>query len=678
MIKVKFYIIIFLIFTSSAIVAQDYDYGKVSKKELEEKFSLIDSTASAEYLYKYRKTSFDYVSGVGFKLVTYVHERVKIYNKNGFEYATKKIRLYKDGSMVESISKIKAKTYNLVGNKVEEITLKKDGQFEGEISENLNETTFTMPNVKEGSVIEYKYSITSPFTSNIDEFVFQHSIPVRKIEAILETPEYFVFRLNIKGFLKVIPKKEQFNRTLNYSERVASGGGNGTGVGKGLGKTTLRQSNINYLSNVTLYEMNDIKPLKEEPYVNELANYRSGVKYELSYTEFPNSAKKFFSSSWEDVVKTIYKNSRFGDELKKNNYFKKDLDELIIGVVDDQEKVDVIFEFVKSKVKWNNNYGKYTKDGVKEAYQNGVGNVAEINLMLTAMLNYANLESNPVLVSTRFNGIPLFPTREGYNYVVSSVTLNDTILLLDATSQNSLPGILPVRALNWEGRIIYKDGESTVIGLYPEVKSSLRIFQYVYLNENGSIEGKIRNVFSQHQALSFRNSFDSNEEETYLRKLEDTNGGMDITNFKLKNQKDLQKSPTESYDFYTENDIDIIANKIYFTPLLSLAVKENPFKLENREYPMDFSYPFENTSTTTINLPKGYKIDFVPESMAIALPDEIGSFNYTIINSGEMLQLKVENSINYPIIPAEYYPSLKEYYNKMIEKMNEKVVLSKI
>ena len=145
---------------------------------------------------------------------------------------------------------------------------------------------------------------------------------------------------------------------------------------------------------------------------------------------------------------------------------------------------------------------------------------------------------------------------------------------------------------------------------------------------------------------------------------------MDITNFELKNQKDLQKSPTESYDFYTENDIDIIANKIYFTPLLSLAVKENPFKLENREYPMDFSYPFENTSTTTINLPKGYKIDFVPESMAIALPDEIGSFNYTIINSGEMLQLKVENSINYPIIPAEYYPSLKEYYNKTNNKMN--------
>ena len=107
----------------------------------------------------------------------------------------------------------------------------------------------------------------------------------------------------------------------------------------------------------------------------------------------------------------------------------------------------LIFDFVKSKVKWNEYYGKYTSDGVKKAYKEQVGNVAEINLMLTSMLRYAGLNANPVLVSTRDNGIPLFPTREGYNYVISCVELPTGKVLLDATNKYGSPNILPYTEL---------------------------------------------------------------------------------------------------------------------------------------------------------------------------------------------------------------------------------------
>lgn len=676
--RVKFYLFISFVFTSIFMEAQDYDYGKVSKQELEQRFSPIDSTASAEYLYKYRKTYFNYIAGVGFSLVTDVHERIKIYNKEGFEYATKKIRLYKDGNEIEDVYKLKAKTYNLVGGKVEETSLKKEGKFEMEISESINENSFTMPNVKEGSVVEYRYSINSPFIYNIDEFIFQHDIPVRKIEAFLDAPEYFVFRMNVKGFINVVPKREQFNKTLDYTQRVASGGSSSAGVGQGLGRTTQVRGNVKYMSNVTSFHINNIQPLKEEPFVNELSNYRSGVKYELSYTQFPNSNKEFYSRTWEDVVKTVYKSSGFGEELKKTNYFKDDLNNLIKGLTNDQEKVNTIFSFVKSKVKWDKTYGKYTRQGVKKAYQNGLGNVAEINLMLTAMLDYAKLESNPILVSTRSNGMPLFPTREGYNYVVSSVKINGGIILLDATSQNSLPGVLPFRALNWEGRMIQKDGESAIINLYPINKGSIQTFQNITLNENGTAIGKIRNVYKHHQALSFRNAYSIKKEETYLSKLVEQNDGIEIENFEVKNRNDLAKLPIESFDFITESDIDVVFDKIYFSPLLFLSIKENPFKLEKREFPIDFSFPFENTSISIINLPEGYTVESLPEAMAIGLPNDLGSFNFTIMHVGNVLQLKVLKKINFPVIPAEYYPSLKEYYSKMIEKLNEKVVLTKV
>ncbi|HDZ07112.1 hypothetical protein LCGC14_0166520 [marine sediment metagenome] len=674
----NFYILISLVFTSTFLVAQNIDYGKVSKEELTQGFSSIDSTASAEYLYKYRKTYFNYVSGVGFSLITDVHERIKIYSKEGFEFATKKIRLYKDGNEIEDVNKLKAKTYNLIDDKIEETPLKKEGKFKIEISENVNEESFTMPNIKEGSIIEYRYSISSPFIYNIDEFIFQHDIPVKKIEAFFEAPEYFVFRMNVKGFMNVMPKREQFNKSLDYTQRVASGGTTSAGAGQGLGRTTQVRGSVKYMNNVISFDLSDIEPLKEEPFVNELRNYRSGVKYELSYTQFPNSNKEFYSRTWEDVVETVYKNPRFGDELKKKNYFKEDLNVIIKDLTNIKEKVNAIFSFVKSKVKWDQSYGKYTKQGVKQAYQTGVGNTAEINLMLTAMLDFANLESNPVLVSTRSNGMPLFPTREGFNYIVSSVRLNGDIILLDATSQNSLPSVLPIRALNWEGRMISKDGKSTIINLYPTSKGSIQTFQNISLSENGTAVGKIRNVYKEHQALSFRDEYRKNKQESYLNQLVDKYDGIEINNLEVKNSNELAKLPIESFDFTTESEIDVVSNKIYFSPLLFLATKENPFKQEKREFPIDFSFPFENISTSIINLPEGYRVVSIPEAIAIALPNGMGSFSYAINNVGNVLQLKVSKKINYPVIPAEYYPSLKEYYSKMIEKLNEKVVLTKV
>ena len=250
--------------------------------------------------------------------------------------------------------------------------------------------------------------------------------------------------------------------------------------------------------------------------------------------------------------------------------------------------------------------------------------------------------------------------------------------MLDATSQNSLPGVLPIRALNWEGRMMSKNGKSTIINLYPTNKGSIQTFQNITLSGNGTAVGKIRNVYKGHQALSFRDEYGKDKQKSYLNQLVNNNDGIEINNFEVKNNNELAKLPIESFDFTTESEIDVVSDKIYFSPLLSLATKENPFKQEKREFPIDFSFPFENISTTIINLPEGYRVESIPEAMAIALPNGMGNFSYAINNVGNVLQLKVSKKINYPVVPAEFYPSLKEYYSKMVGKLNEKVVLTKI
>ena len=666
----KIITILCCLFLSATAFTQDYDFGKVSKEELQEKFNPLDSTANATYLYKYRKTYYEYIQGDGFRLVTDIHERLKIYNQEGFDYATIGVSLYKHNSDNEEVNALKAYTYNLISGKIEDTKLDKKGIFKTEKSIYRNETKFTMPNIKEGSVIEYEYRINSPFYHIVDEFVFQHDIPIKKLVAKIEVPEFFNFKANTKGFLQITPKHEVKGDKITFDYKTRSIGG--------VTQTNYDSNDLEFTKNISSYNLSNIPALKEESYVNNISNYRSAVKYELSYTKFPNSTMEFYSTTWEDVVKTIYRSSDFGVELKKSGYYINDIDSLISSVSDPMKKAFLIFNYVKSRVKWNGYYGKYTKDGVKKAYKDQVGNVAEINLMLTSMLRYAGLRANPVLVSTRQNGIPLFPTREGYNYVISGLEIQDDIILFDATSRNSSPNVLPFRTLNWEGRIIKKDGTSKLINLYPKDNSKTSISMMLDLGEEGTIDGSFRSIKTNHFALSYRERFNETNEDDFLEKLENRFEGIEVTDFKVTNAVELSKPIMESYKFAKESQADIIGDRIYFSPLFHLRTTENPFKLEKREFPVDFGYPSKIVYRITINLPKGYKIESLPEPIVMMLPDNLGEFRYNLSGNKNAIQAIISTHISVPIISSIYYDGLKAYFNGFIQKEAEQIVLTRI
>lgn len=136
-----------------------------------------------------------------------------------------------------------------------------------------------------------------------------------------------------------------------------------------------------------------------------------------------------------------------------------------------------ILNYVKSNIKWNNYLGYGCEKGVRKAYKEKIGNCADINLMLTAMLGYSGLQAHPVLISTRSNGINFFPSTEGFNYVIAGVETPTGIALLDATDEFSTINVLPLRDLNWIGRLIRKDGTSETVDLMPK-KTQTILFQW--------------------------------------------------------------------------------------------------------------------------------------------------------------------------------------------------------
>jgi hypothetical protein len=647
--------IVLLLLSQLSVFAQDYKFGKVSKAELEETFYPLDSTADAAYLFRKRRTYYDYIPNNGFQMVTEIHERIKIYTKEGFDMATKSVAYYNpETGEKEVVSSVKGYTYSLVDGKVEKEKLSKKSIFKEKKTRSYSIKKITMPNIKVGTVLEIKYKLISPYTSSINDIEFQYGIPVKKLDYKIEIPEFFIFNKRSKGF---------------YSVKMETDSGNGT-IGS-----------LNYRIDAFSFEGNMIPALRDnEPFISSIHNYRGGMKFELTRRDFSSIQGDVttYSNTWEDVSKQIFKFSSFGTELKKNSYYKKDLEKILATSKTSSDKIASIFQFVKKQVKWNGSYSKFTDNGVKKAYKERVGNVADINLMLTSMLRSAGLNANPVLLSTRTNGFPIFPTLNGFNYVIALVELEGGgSVLLDASEEFSLPNMLPTRTLNWQGRKVTREGKSSWVKLLSSKHASEDNNVMVKISDDMMVEGMIRTKYDNLNALNYRKKNNHIKEADLITKLEEKYN-LEVIDYKILNKSVLEKSIVRNVKFLSEDLIEEINGKLYIEPLLFLSQHKNPFKLEDRKFPVDFATPWKDRHIVSIQIPEGYKVESLPATLAIGLPDNLGVFKFRVMQQGNKISTMSTLQFNEGVIGANYYAALKGFYGQMVKKQSEKIVLIKI
>lgn len=655
---------------STSLISQEIDFGKVTKAELEQKFYPEDSTANAAYLYKYRRTYYEYINGIGLQVVNEYHSRIKIYNEKGFNKANQVISYYKpDKGENENISNLKAYTFNLENGSVKKEKLSKKGIFDEKISKYRSIKKITFPNIKNGSVIDFKYRITSPYSSSIDDVSFQYDIPVQNYFCSIEVPEWYFFKRIPKGYFKIEPVEQEKRKSVtlrNTSKELFRARGN------------FSKENLTYRINKYKYEAKNIPALKDdEAFVNNVNNYRGGVKFEIVMSKFPNSPIKSYSNSWEKVSKTIYQSENFGGELSKKSYFKDDLAGKIATATNEFEKIITIFQFVKQKVKWNGYLGKFADVGVKKAYKEGTGNIADINLMLTSMLREAGLNASPVLVSTRSNGVPLSPTLDGFNYVVSIVEFPDgSYVLLDASENYSEPNVLPVRALNWNGMKMGQNGSFSWVKLTHSKTAKEENSIKAKISEDGTIDGLLRRKFQNLSAQIKRKNNNHIKDEDIIAKIEE-DYNIEIDNFRITNKLKMAKPYSQMLKFSSDDSVEEVNGKLYVNPLLFLSSSENPFKLKERKFPIDFASPWNDTNIISIKIPEGYNVEKLPEAQTLTLPNNLGVFKFITKQTGNEIEVQSLLQFNSAIITPEYYQALKDFYGQVVAKQNEKIVLTK-
>nr|WP_315198329.1 DUF3857 domain-containing protein [uncultured Flavobacterium sp.] len=661
--KIKTLLGLFILFSFVKINAQNFELGKVSIAELKEKQHPKDSSAVAAILFKNGKTRFEYTRDKGFVAITEVSMRIKIYKKEGYDWANFTVPYYVgyENYNDDTVAFSSAVTYNLENGSIIKTKLNSEGSFKKNVNEYWNEASITLPNVKEGSVLEFKYILNTENIVKFPVFYFQDKIPVNSAEYTTDIPYFFTYKPIQIGYVELKVDSKVARGSLHYDDQY---------------QHTVSLS-FNQLK--SKYSVENIPALKEENFVDNIQNYQSSLHHELEKTNFPDEKEKNYSKDWDGVAKTIYADKEFGNELEENSYLLEDAKSILKGIDSKEEKLAVVFKFVQDRMHWNNDNGYYTDKGVKQAYINKTGNVAEINFILISILKQAGFDASPVLVSTKEHGKPFFPNRTGFNYVIAAVVIDGKQILLDATHKYTAQNILPLNVLNWKGRLIKQNGVSEEVELVPGKNSSKFYTLLVKLDKAGGIEGRYRSQLTDYEAYSFRDKYAEMDTDSYLEKTENDLNGIKIQGYTIDNKKTRLGDPIiETFAFNGNSQCDIIGDKMYVKPILFFTESHNPFVQEKREMPIYFGYPKSEKFNINFEIPEGYTVESIPKPMKIATEGKELSFSINVNSQDNKIQIAVTKEINFAIVAGDFYESIKDFYQKMIDKQNEKIVLKRI
>ncbi|TCI91504.1 DUF3857 domain-containing protein [Tenacibaculum sp. M341] len=626
-----------LLFRVNAQTRKGYELNKTTRDEIEMISYEKDSTTKAVVLEEKGHFSVDKENNYNFRRDIY--KRIKFFDKSEIDRATITIDLYKN----EYVKYIKAISYTNEEGNVKKIYLTKDKIYKKKNTDLWTEMSFTLPNVKDGSVIEYSYSVFSPYRHSIDDWYFQSSIPKIKSDFTALIPGNWKYNIRINGFQKLDREESNIKRLCLEIPGIKTGDCLDLKFG-----------------------MDSVPAFKKEDYMLASKNYMSRLIFELeSYTHIDGRVNDYVTT-WEDADRTL-KKYFLDNQTSKKNYFRKKLPQEIFSIEDKLVKVKAIFKHLQNTLTWNEKH-RSTKLRVKESYESKTGSVDALNLILFNTLKAVDIDAHIIALSTRKNGMvtKLHPTTDDFNYFIVKTTVNGEDYLLDISNKNLLFGELPFKTLNGEGRLLdfKKGGEwQTVSPKYYSSTSKKVIFKFdEELNPFGSIQESYKGYF----ALNKRTKLSKIGDEKLWEEIEETYPDLEIDSLKF-NTKD-PKDFKINYNFNVpDSEIEKSSTKFKINPFVIDRITKNPFKLKERNYPVNFGYKWSKSYFIDIKTPQGYTLTKYPENTAVSLPNKGGRLLLNSKKTADGLTIYFKYSLNKEAYHSLEYEYLKEYFNKIIK-----------
>jgi hypothetical protein len=639
-------------------------FGKITPEDFEPKLYSVDSSASAVIIADIGSTEIVGNQKGSFSLIFKNFRRARILNKNGYDLADVEIAIYDDGKNEEELASLKAVTYNLENGKVVETKLDVKGAvFKDRINKNLLIKKFTFPNLKEGSIIEYEYKLNSDFIFNLQPWTFQGSYPRLWSEYNVSMPEFYYYVQMAQGYQPFFIKERKDRRdSFIYTDN-----------------SSLQTNRETFSCNVADYRwaMKDVPALKEESFTSTIRNHIARIEFQLAELRSPFTPRSIMGT-WVGACEQMLKDEDFGLQLSKDNgWLNEVMDEAIGGAKTPLEKAQRIYSYLRDNMTCTNHNRVHTDKNLRTVLKTRNGSEAEINLLLTAMLKKADLNAEPVLLSTRSHGYAyaMYPLMDRFNYVISNVRIGDKYYYLDASQPRLGFGKLDYECYNGHARIV--NAEATPLEFSADSLLESKITSVFIINDNsGNFDGTVQQTPGYYESNSIRSKVKEKGRESVFNDFKKGwTGEVNITKQNIDSLEKFEYPLAIKYDFNMKLDKEDL---LYVNPMFTEGIKENPFKAAQRNYPVEMPYAIDETYLLRLDVPKGYVIDEMPKQLMLKLnEDNEGMFEYRISESNGIISMRSRLRISRAYFLPEEYEMLREFFNYVVKKHNEQIVFKK-
>ncbi|MDU0370406.1 transglutaminase domain-containing protein [Hymenobacter endophyticus] len=646
-------------------------FGKLDAKEAAALLaSPTPDSAAAEVLCDFGQSSIQGKKD-GFELRFARTARLLIRRPAGYEHATVRVYLYHDpkNGGHEEIQQLKGFTYNLTAGVLSKEPLRTEAVFSKKINERLNEYAFTLPNVRENSILEFTYVVRSPFLFNLQDWTFQQDIPVRWSEYRTVIPSFYRYKETTRTYW---PFTINETGTKPYATSYREGSNSGYG-------STNAGASDNVYSITTQavtrrWAIKNLPAFHSEPFMTTRRDYLSQVDFELERIQFdPQRDPQFIVGSWPEIEKELLEDERFGQYLKANSPVTA-LAAVLQPMPNPTERAQAVRQLIMQHVAYDDTPASHARPGstAKRVAEQRKGNAAEVNLLLVAALRAAGLDAQPLLLSTRSNGRiqTELPVVSQFNYVVAHVLLPDNKeLLLDATDASLPPTLLPENCLNGQGRLLGPAGRW--VNLMDTAPTLLYTRAQLMATPQGELQGSIRQEYAGYAASNYR------------RPLPELRQNWQKAHPDWQISKASVLAPDVSRPVALELTASLPgaeapAATLYLRPLQQLVFSGNLFQADERLFPVDFATVQRFEYATDLTLPAGYAVAELPANMQLVLPDGGGRFLFNVTQpTPQTLSLVGRLHLLKTHYTAEEYHALRAMYTQALSKLAEPIVLQR-
>jgi hypothetical protein len=571
--------------------------------------------------------------------ITTRRTRLKILKPKGNRYGDVSIPYYSKDD-IDFVSDIEAYTYN--PKSVPDIKkVPQSAIFRQKINDKWSVVKIAMPDVQPGTIIDYKYIITSK-SYHLADWEFQREIPVMNSHFSLAVmPNFeFTYRIFKSDRLPIIIKKEKEGGRIYF-------------------------------------EMNNIAGLRDEPYMDSEKDYKQHIEFQLTGREGTFGGTQRFMSTWDEVTRELMQHASFGVQLNKNIPVAPEWLNTVKAISPAYERMVAVYNFVYKNINWNGIGGFVAGDGVKEAWEKKQGSSGDVNLLLINLLKEAGLEVYPLLVSERGNGKvnPEFPFVYQFNKAMACVLIDNKKYVLDIAGPYTPPFMTPFSVINTKAFLVNKKKGGIITLTETEKKDRNYVNIQARIDDNGAMTGKAFIQSNDYARLTRMRAWQRDKDrfkENYYTSYE---AGLKVDSLQIQNVDNDSMALEQQFNFSTPS----IASGDYKLVNLNLftSITKNPFISDIRFTNIDFGCLQSHTVLEYIDLPASLKIETLPKNLRMIMPDTSITFMRYMEVKDNVLRVKYEINFTRPVFTADEYEYVKEFYKKMASIMNEQIVFKK-